>query len=94
MHLLSKNTLVFVVAFLFLTSVSAEELIHEHHDHHDHISSEINCDFCTKVTPEFDNKIVTFDNLCFSAYDLIDQADNQILENNTFQFFSRGPPTI
>ena len=67
MHLLSKNTLVFVVAFLFLTSVSAEELIHEHHDHHDHISSEINCDFCTKVTPEFDNKIVTFDNLYFSC---------------------------
>lgn len=94
MHLLSKNSLVFVVAFLFLTSVSAEELIHEHHDHHDHISSEINCDFCTKVTPEFVNKIVTLDNLYFSAYDLIDQADNQILENNTFQFFSRGPPTI
>ena len=94
MHLLSKNTLVFVVAFLFLTSVSAEELIHEHHDHHDHISSEINCDFCVNAAPEFDNEVFNFGDQFLNISEFIQTLDNQFLDNNTSEFYSRGPPQI
>ena len=49
MHNLSNKTLAFLIALLFFTSVSAEEILHEHHDHHDHMSVEIDCDFCVNV---------------------------------------------
>ena len=59
MQNLPNKALVFFIALLFFTSVSAEEILHEHHDHHDHMSVEIDCDFCVNVAPGFDNQILT-----------------------------------
>ena len=55
---LKNKILVFFIAMLFFTSVSAEELLHDHHEHHDHISVEIDCDFCVNAAPEFENEVL------------------------------------
>ena len=60
MQNLPNKTLVFFIAMLFFTSVSAEELLHDHHEHHDHISVEIDCDFCVNAAPEFENEVFNF----------------------------------
>ena len=94
MHILSNKTLAFFIALLFFTSVSAEEILHEHHDHHDHMSVEIDCDFCVNSTPEFDNKIVTFEGQFHTVSKFIQTLDKQFIENNLVKFYSRGPPQI
>ena len=94
MQNLTNKILVFFIAMLFFTSVSAEELLHDHHEHHDHISVEIDCDFCVNVAPEFDNKIATFGDQFHTAFYFIQKVDNQFLDNNTSEFYSRGPPQI
>ena len=94
MHNLSNKTLAFLIALLFFTSVSAEEILHEHHDHHDHISVEIDCDFCVNVAPEFDNKIATSGDQFHTDFYFIQKEDNQFLDNNISKFYSRGPPQI
>ena len=60
MNSFQKNKLAFILAFLFLSSVSAEELLHEHHDDHDYIAAELDCNFCIEITPEFNTKNDTF----------------------------------
>ena len=94
MQNLPNKALVFFIALLFFTSVSAEELLHDHHEHHDHISVEIDCDFCVNAAPEFDNKIVTFEYQFHTAFYFIEKVDNQFLDNNISKFYSRGPPQI
>ena len=94
MHILSNKTLAFFIALLFFTSVSAEEILHEHHDHHDHMSVEMDCDFCVNVAPEFDNQILTFGDQFHTAFYFIEKVDNQFLDNNISKFYSRGPPQI
>ena len=93
MQNLPNKTLVFFIAMLFFTSVSAEELLHDHHEHH-HISVEIDCDFCVNSTPEFDNKIVTFEGQFHTVSKFIQTLDKQFIENNIVKFYSRGPPQI
>ena len=87
-----KNKYAFILAFLFLTSVSAEEFLHEHHDHDDHIVAELNCDFCVEVAPEFNNKVNADVSLLPKNYLLIEIAENQYSKNDNLHFFSRGPP--
>ena len=94
MQNLPNKTLVFFIAMLFFTSVSAEELLHDHHEHHDHISFEIDCDFCVNSTPEFDNKLVTFEDQFHTVSKFIQTLDKQFTENNLVKFYSRGPPQI
>ena len=94
MRNLSNKTLAFLIALLFFTSVSAEEILHEHHEHHDHISVEIDCDFCFNSTPEFDNKIVTFEDQFHTVSKFIQTLDKQFIENKPDKFYSRGPPQI
>ena len=94
MHNLSNKTLAFFIALLFFTSVSAEEILHEHHDHHDHMSVEIDCDFCVNVAPEFDNQIVTFGDQFHTVSKFIQTLDKQFIENKPDKFYSRGPPQI
>ena len=94
MQNLPNKVLVLFIALLFFTSVSAEELLHDHHEHHDHISVEIDCDFCVNSTPEFDNKLVTFEDQFHTVSKFIQTLDNQFLDNNTSEFYSRGPPQI
>ena len=94
MQNLPNKALVFFIALLFFTSVSAEELLHDHHEHHDHISVEIDCDFCVNSTPEFDNKIVTFEGQFHTVSKFIQTLDKQFIENNLVKFYSRGPPQI
>ena len=94
MHILSNKTLALFIALLFFTSVSAEEILHEHHDHHDHMSVEIDCDFCVNVAPEFDNKIATFGDQFHTVSKFIQTLDKQFTENNLVKFYSRGPPQI
>ena len=94
MQNLPNKVLVFFIAMLFLTSVSAEELLHDHHEHHDHISVEIDCDFCVNSTPEFDNKLVTFEDQFHTVSKFIQTLDKQFTENNLVKFYSRGPPQI
>ena len=93
MQNLPNKTLVFFIAMLFFTSVSAEELLHDHHEHH-HISVEIDCDFCVNSTPEFDNKLVTFEDQFHTVSKFIQTLDKQFTENNLVKFYSRGPPQI
>ena len=94
MRNLSNKTLAFLIALLFFTSVSAEEILHEHHEHHDHISVEIDCDFCVNAAPEFDNKIVTFEYQFHTISKFIQTLDKQFIENKPDKFYSRGPPQI
>ena len=94
MQNLPNKTLVFFIAMLFFTSASAEELLHDHHEHHDHISVEIDCDFCVNSTPEFDNKLVTFEDQFHTVSKFIQTLDKQFTENNLVKFYSRGPPQI
>ena len=94
MRNLSNKTLAFLIALLFFTSVSAEEILHEHHEHHDHISVEIDCDFCFNSTPEFDDKIVTFEDQFHNVSKFIQTLDKQFIENKPDKFYSRGPPQI
>ena len=94
MQNLPNKALVFFIALLFFTSVSAEELLHDHHEHHDHISVEIDCDFCVNSTPEFDNKIVTFEGQFHTVSKFIQALDKQFIENKPDKFYSRGPPQI
>ena len=94
MQNLPNKTLVFFIAMLFFTSVSAEELLHDHHEHHDHISVEIDCDFCFNSTPEFDDKIVTFEDQFHNVSKFIQTLDKQFIENKPDKFYSRGPPQI
>ena len=94
MQNLPNKALVFFIALLFFTSVSAEELLHDHHEHHDHISVEIDCDFCVNAAPEFDNKIVTFEYQFHTVSKFIQTLDKQFIENNLVKFYSRGPPQI
>ena len=97
MHNLSNKTLAFFIALLFFTSVSAEEILHEHHDHHDHhdhMSVEIDCDFCVNAAPEFDNEVFNFGDQFLNISEFIQTLDNQFLDNNTSEFYSRGPPQI
>ena len=94
MQNLSNKVLAFFIALLFFTSVSAEELLHDHHEYHDHISVEIDCDFCVNAAPEFDNKVVTFGGQFLNIFEFIQTLDNQFLDNNTSEFYSRGPPQI
>ena len=91
MHNLSNKTLAFLIALLFFTSVSAEEILHEHHDHHDHhdhMSVEIDCDFCVNVATDFDNQIVTFGDQFHTSFNFIQKVDNQFLDNNISKFYS------
>ena len=94
MQNLPNKALVFFIALLFFTSVSAEELLHDHHEHHDHISVEIDCDFCVNSTPEFDNKLVTFEDQFHTVSKFIQTLEKQFTENNLVKFYSRGPPQI
>ena len=94
MQNLPNKVLVFFIAMLFFTSASAEELLHDHHEHHDHISVEIDCDFCVNSTPEFDNKIVTFEDQFHTVSKFIQTLDKQSIDNNIVKFYSRGPPQI
>jgi len=94
MQNLPNKTLVFFIAMLFFTSVSAEELLHDHHEHHDYISVEIDCDFCVNSTPEFDNKLVTFEDQFHTVSKFIQTLEKQFTENNLVKFYSRGPPQI
>ena len=94
MQNLPNKTLVFFIAMLFFTSVSAEELLHDHHEHYDHISVEIDCDFCVNSTPEFDNKLVTFEDQFHTVSRFIQTLEKQFTENNLVKFYSRGPPQI
>ena len=94
MNSFQKNKLAFILALFFLSSVSAEELLHEHHDDHDYIAAELDCNFCIEITPEFNTKINTFGDQYFSNYYLIENAENQFSETINTQFFSRGPPAI
>ena len=94
MHILSNKTLAFFLALLFFTSVSAEEILHEHHDHHDHMSVEIDCDFCVNAAPEFDNEIFTFEYQFHTVSKFIQTLDKQFIENKPDKFYSRGPPQI
>ena len=94
MQNLPNKTLVFFIAMLFFTSVSAEELLHDHHEHHDHISVEIDCDFCVNAAPEFDNKIVTFAYQFHTVSKFIQTLEKQFIENKPDRFYSRGPPQI
>jgi len=94
MQNLPNKTLVFFIAMLFFTSVSAEELLHDHHEHHDHISVEIDCEFCVNSTPEFDNKLATFEDQFHTVSKFIQTLDKQFTENNFVKFYSRGPPQI
>ena len=94
MQNLPNKTLVFFIAMLFFTSVSAEELLHDHHEHHDHISVEIDCDFCVNAAPEFDNKIVIFEYQFHTISKFIQTLDKQFIENKPDKFYSRGPPQI
>ena len=94
MQNLHNKTLVFFIAMLFFTSVSAEELLHDHHKHHDHISVEIDCDFCVNAAPEFDNEVFNFGDQFLNISEFIQTLDNQFLDNNTSEFYSRGPPQI
>ena len=73
-----KNKYAFILAFLFLTSVSAEEFLHEHHDHDDHIVAELNCDFCVEVAPEFNNKVNADVSLLPKNYLLIENTEKLI----------------
>ena len=94
MQNLPTKALVFFIALLFFTSVSAEELLHDHHEHHDHISVEIDCDFCVNAAPEFDNKIFTFEYQFHTVSKFIQTLDKQFIENKPDKFYSRGPPQI
>ena len=94
MQNLPNKTLVFFIAMLFFTSVSAEELLHDHHEHYDHISVEIDCDFCVNAAPEFDNKIFTFEHQFHTVSKFIQTLDKQFIENKPDKFYSRGPPQI
>ena len=94
MQNLSNKVLAFFIALLFFTSVSAEELLHDHHEYHDYISVEIDCNFCVNAAPEFDNKVVTFGDQFLNIFEFIQTLDNQFLDNNTSEFYSRGPPQI
>ena len=94
MQNLPNKTLIFFIVMLFFSSVSAEELLHDHHEHHDHISVEIDCDFCVNAAPEFDNKIVTFEYQFHTISKFIQTLDKQFIENKPDKFYSRGPPQI
>ena len=86
-----NKTMAFFIAMLFFTSVSAEEILHEHHDH---MSVEIDCDFCVNAAPEFENEVFNFGDQFLNISEFIQTLDNQFLDNNTSEFYSRGPPQI
>ena len=92
MHHLPKNKYAFILAFLFLTSVSAEELLHEHHDQDDHIVAELNCDYCVEVAPEFNNQVNADVSLFPKNYLLYENAEDLYSKKDKLHFFSRGPP--
>ena len=92
MYPLTKNKFAFILALLFLTSVSAEEFLHEHHDHDDHIVAELNCDFCVEVAPEFNNKVNADASLLPKSYLFIQKAENLYSKKEKLYFYSRGPP--